>query len=151
MIKKHLGLIASVVTATLMLAGCGTAHVHNDPPPAIVQPVPGSAVKQIRLTEQTVHRLGITTQAVHIAKARLDNRGRAHKIIPYSAVVYDSNGSTWAFVNVGPRTFMRESIAVAAIEGSTAILASGPPSGAQVVTVGAAELLGAEYNISGEE
>jgi hypothetical protein len=32
-----------------------------------------------------------------------------------------------------------------------ALLSAGPPAGTQVVTVGAAELLGTEYNISGEE
>jgi hypothetical protein len=32
-----------------------------------------------------------------------------------------------------------------------ALLSGGPPVGAQVVTVGSAELLGTEYNISGEQ
>ena len=66
-------------------------------------------------------------------------------------MVYDNDGSTWAFVNTGPRTFVRQRITVGEIQGSTAVLTAGPAPGAVVVTVGAPELLGTEYNISGEE
>jgi hypothetical protein len=65
--------------------------------------------------------------------------------------VYDTDGSTWTYVESAPRTFVRDRITVASIDGPTAVLASGPAPGAQVVTVGAPELLGAEYDISGEE
>ena len=72
-------------------------------------------------------------------------------MIPYSAVVYDNDGSTWTYVATAPRTFLRQRIAVGEISGDTAILVSGPALGAAVVTVGAPELLGTEYDISGEE
>jgi hypothetical protein len=89
--------------------------------------------------------------AVRTAHASLDGRRGTYRLIPYSAVVYDNDGSTWAFVNTGPRTFVRQRITVGAIQGSTAVLTAGPAPGAAVVTVGAPELLGTEYNISGEE
>ena len=54
-------------------------------------------------------------------------------------------------MNTAARTYVRQPITIAAILGSTAVLSSGPPVGAAVVTVGAAELLGTEYDISGEE
>jgi hypothetical protein len=41
-------------------------------------------------------------------------------------------------------------VAVARIEGDDAILQSGLATGALVVTVGGAELLGAEYGVEGE-
>jgi hypothetical protein len=66
-------------------------------------------------------------------------------------VVYDTDGSSWTYVNTAPRTYVREPIVITRIEGSVAVLSSGPPLGAAVVTVGAAELLGTEYNISGEQ
>jgi hypothetical protein len=75
----------------------------------------------------------------------------AREVIPYSAVVYDTDGSTWTYVNTAPRTYVRAPITVAAISGNIALLSAGPPAGTAVVTVGAAELLGTEYNISGEE
>ncbi len=89
--------------------------------------------------------------AVRTAQAAVDGKRGTHKLIPYAAVVYDNDGSTWAFVNTGPRAFIRQRITVGAIQGDTAVLTAGPAAGAAVVTVGAPELLGTEYNISGEE
>jgi len=151
MVTKSPAALASAAAAALFLTGCGVASAGQDPPPAVVKSVPGSAVKQLRLTQQAIHRLGITTVAVRTARAALDGKRGTYKLIPYSAVVYDNDGSTWAFVNTGPRTFIRQRITVGAIQGDTAVLTAGPAAGAAVVTVGAPELLGTEYNISGEE
>jgi len=71
--------------------------------------------------------------------------------VPYAAVVYDSDGSTWAYIEAAPRTYVRRAIVVDSIVGGTAYLRSGPPVGTPVVVVGAPELLGAEYQIAGEE
>src|SRR5215470_15034927 len=143
--------LASVAAAALFLTGCAAASAGQDPPPAVVKSIPGSPVKQLQLTEQATHRLGITTAAVRAGQATIDGRRGTYKLIPYSAVVYDNDGSTWTFVNTAPRTFVRQRITVGAIQGNTAVLTAGPAAGAVVVTVGAPELLGTEYNISGEE
>jgi hypothetical protein len=42
-------------------------------------------------------------------------------------------------------TFVRHALEVEAIEGNEAILSEGPPAGTLVVTVGTAELYGAEF------
>jgi len=143
--------LASVAAAALFLTGCAAASADQAPPPAVVQSVPGSAVKQIRLTDRAIHRLGITTAAVRTGQATIDGHRGTVKLIPYSAVVYDNDGSTWAFVNTAPRTFIRQRITVGEIRGNAAMLSAGPTAGAAVVTVGAPELLGTEYDISGEE
>jgi hypothetical protein len=143
--------LASLAAAALLLAGCAAASAHEEPPPAVVKDIPGSAVKQLQLTEQATHRLGITTAAVRTGRATAEGQRGTYKLIPYSAVVYDNDGSTWAFVNTRPRTFIRQRITVGAIQGNTAVLTAGPATGAAVVTVGAPELLGTEYDISGEE
>jgi hypothetical protein len=153
MLSKRPASLASAATAIALLTGCSVASAHEDPPPATVKSIPGSAVKQLRLTPQAIHRLGIATVAVRTAQAPTPLHGRkgTYRVIPYSAVVYDNDGSTWAFVNTAPRTFVRQRITVGAIRGSSAVLSAGPAAGAAVVTVGAPELLGTEYNISGEE
>jgi hypothetical protein len=46
--------------------------------------------------------------------------------------------------------FVRESIDVIEIDGDQALLSDGPAPGTEVVTVGAAEILGTEYEV-GEE
>jgi hypothetical protein len=143
--------VAVAVVAAAMLTGCGAASARSDPPPAVVKDVPGAAVKELLLTGQAIHRLGIATQPVRVATVTLDGRSGPHKVIPYSAVLYDNDGSTWTYVNIAARAFLRQRIDVGGIDGSTAVLASGPAVGAAVVTVGAPELLGIEYDISGEE
>lgn len=148
--KKHLavGIAAAAMSA---LAGCGSGSSPADPAPASLKQVPGSVVKQVSLTQQAMHRLGIATRPVQPATVAQPGQRRMHKMIPYSAVIYDTDGSTWTFVNIKPRTFERQQITVNAIEGTVAVLDRGPALGAAVVTVGAPELLGAEYEISGEE
>ncbi|HEY2129370.1 MAG TPA: hypothetical protein VGH77_19515 [Streptosporangiaceae bacterium] len=150
-----LGLAAAVA---LILAGCGGASGTADPAPATLKPVAGSRVQQVQLSATAVHRLGIQTQPVRPAGGArpghagvLAGRASAGTVVPYSAVVYDTDGSTWTYVNTSGRTFVRDRITVAAIEGRSAMLSTGPHVGARVVTVGAPELLGAEYDISGEE
>ena len=151
MLSKRPASLASAAAAIALLTGCSVASAREDPPPATVKSIPGSAVKQLNLTQQAVRRLGITTVAVRTAQATLDGRQGTYRAIPYSAVVYDNDGSTWAFVNTAPRTFVRQRLTVGAIQGSTAVLTAAPAAGPAVVTVGAPELLGTEYNISGEE
>ena len=151
MLSKRPASLASAAAAIALLTGCSVASAHEDPPPATVKSIPGSAVKQLRLTPQAIQRLGIATVAVRTAQATLDGRPGTYRVIPYSAVVYDNDGSTWAFMNTAPRTYMRQRITVGAIQGNAAVLTAGPAAGAVVVTVGAPELLGTEYNISGEE
>lgn len=139
--------IGAAAAVTLILAGCTGTDARVEQPQSTVKPIAGSPVQQVQLTEQAMRRLGITTGLVQ-ATARPGQSGRT--TIPYSAVVYDADGSTWTYVNTAERTFVRRSITVRVIDGSTAILTSGPAAGTAVVTVGAPELLGAEYDISGE-
>src|SRR5215472_11180345 len=112
MLSKRPASLAFAAAAIALLTGCSVASAHEDPPPATVKSIPGSAVKQLLLTPQAIHRLGITSVAVRTAQATLDGRKGTYRVIPYSAVVYDNDGSTWAFVNTGPRIFIRQHITV---------------------------------------
>ena len=149
--KKSGTIGLTAVAIAVILAGCGTAQAPEEPSPATVRPVAGSPIPQLQLTDQAIRRLGITTQPVRMATVTIASRRGPEKVIPYSAVIYDNDGSTWSYVNTAPRTFTRERIAVIVIRDSVAILGKGPTAGSPVVTVGAPELLGTEYDISGEE
>jgi hypothetical protein len=144
MSMKHSAVIGLMAGAGVILAGCGS-DPPAEVPPAKVTPITGSQVQRLQLTSQAIHRLGIVVQPVRAAPA-----GKG-EVIPYSAVVYDTNGSTWTYANTAARTYVRQPIMVTAIQGNVAVLSAGPPVGTEVVTVGAAELLGTEYDISGEE
>jgi hypothetical protein len=153
MSRKHSSVAGLLLGVAILLTGCATAS-PAEAPPATVTPMAGSPVPRLELTERAIQRLGIRTQAVREAAA-VAAQGPANTgvrtVIPYSAVVYDTDGSTWAYVNAAARTYIRQPIVIATIQGDLAILSGGPPVGAAVVTVGAAELLGTEYNISGEQ
>jgi hypothetical protein len=149
MSMKRSAVAGLVVGAAVILAGCGSAAPAGVPPATVTQ-IAGSQVARLQLTGQAIQRLGIVVQPVRAAPTA---KGRAgvREVIPYSAVVYDTDGSTWAYANTAPRTYVRQPITIAAIHGDVAVLSVGPPVGTAVVTVGAAELLGTEYDISGEE
>ena len=72
---------------------------------------------------------------------------KTHKLsVPYWAVLYDSAGKTWVYTNPEPRVFVRQAITVERIDGATALLSEGPAVGTVVVTTGAEELYGAEFD-----
>ena len=64
--------------------------------------------------------------------------------VPWSALVFDVHGGTWAYEQVSPRRYARRRATVAYTVVSDAVLASGPPVGAKVVTAGVQQLFGAE-------
>ena len=80
-------------------------------------------------------------------KLSVTGSGERRLVIPYSALIYDLNGDTWIYVSPEPLVFMRHPVTVEYIEGDRAILLDGPPVGTNVVTVGVAELYGADTGI----
>jgi hypothetical protein len=149
MSSKHVWPAAGLLTAAaLALAACSTAPAPDLAPPATVVPVKGSDIPRLELAPSAVQRLGIQTQPV---TAAAPGTAGATEVIPYPAIVYDTNGSSWAYVALTPDTYVRRPITVTVIRGDVALLSTGPPVGARVVTVGTAELLGTEYDISGEQ
>lgn len=70
------------------------------------------------------------------------------KVVPYAAVIYDVSGKTWVYTNPEPLVFLRASITIDYIEDDSAYLTDGPVANTQVVTVGGAELYGAEVGVS---
>src|SRR2546429_9886173 len=107
------GLLASA-SAAVTLAGCGSTAPAAPAPPATVSPIAGSHVQRLQLTGHAIQRLGITTQPVG------QTRAGAREVIPYSAGVYDTDGSTLTYGNTAPKTSVREPITVAAIPDNTA-------------------------------
>jgi len=140
--------------AATVLSGCRASNeaTGDDESPVTLEAVTGTDRYQVTLTQEAVDRIGLRTDTVHtVAAGAAGNGADVTASVPYAAVVYDSDGSTWAYTVVKSDTYVRTAIAIAAIEGDTAYLTSGPTSGTPVVVVGAPELLGAEYQIAGEE
>ncbi|HEY4692109.1 MAG TPA: hypothetical protein VIH16_01615 [Bellilinea sp.] len=70
------------------------------------------------------------------------------KVIPYSAVIYGVEGETWVYLNPEPLVYVRQAIVIDYIEGDQVYLLEGPELGSTVVTMGVAELFGAETGVS---
>lgn len=66
-------------------------------------------------------------------------------IVPWSAIFHDANGDAWLYEQSAPQTFVRRRVLLKRVDATEAILDAGPRVGTEVVTVGAAELFGAEF------
>jgi hypothetical protein len=146
--RRSQGIAALLVPAALALAGCAPAAAGGTGTAAVEQPATlrtpaGGGPGLVTLTETAAKRLGIRTAPVATAGSRLT--------IPYGAVIYEPNGSAWAFVETTARTYQRAPITIIGILGATVTLSTGPKAGTAVVTQGAAELVGVETGIDGEE
>jgi multidrug efflux pump subunit AcrA (membrane-fusion protein) len=76
-------------------------------------------------------------------------RSEAQSLVaPWSAIIYDIYGGAWVYVHKGERSFARERVVVRHVVDKTAVLATGPPAGTNVVVAGAAELFGTETGFS---
>jgi hypothetical protein len=112
--------------------------------PATLEESGQPGIKRVRLTERAAERLGIETAQVREEAMTIADKSVQRKVIPYGAIIYDTKGQTWTFTNPEPLVFVRQSVTVERISGDKVILSEGPPVGTTVVTVGSAELMGAE-------
>ena len=90
----------------------------------------------------------VAGQRVRVAVS-LSGSGANRRVIPYSAVIYGLNGETWVYSNPEGFFYVRQPIVIDYIEGDLAILSEGPEVGTKIVTVGVAELYGAESGVGG--
>ena len=67
-------------------------------------------------------------------------------LLPYASLLYDANGKTWVYTNPAPRVFERQAVTVTKVEAGVVTASAGPAVGTPVVTVGAVELFGTEFN-----
>ncbi len=138
-------LIVFLIIAALPLTACiPKSLAAPNPKPAVVEPIEGSEFKRVTVTEKAVQRLDIQTNPVR----REQVKGTQRLAVPYASVIYGLHGETWVYTSPEALAFVRAPITVDYIDGDTAYLLVGPPIGTAVVTVGGAELYGAETGVS---
>ena len=151
-----------LIVAGLLLSACGNSTFEipvtgEDAAPASaaaeeklkavhLEPISGTDLNRVILTEKAAERLDIQTSLVRDEEIA----GTQRKVIPYAAVLYDPTGQAWAYTNPEPLVFIREAIVIDRIKGDLAILSEGPDFGMAVVTVGATELFGSESEFEEE-
>ena len=116
--------------------------VASESEPATLEPVEGTSLVRVTLTSHAAERVGVQTVPVRGAGSGADP-----KVVPYGAVIYDAEGKTWVYTSPEPLVFVRAPIEVDRVEGRKVFLSSGPATGTEVVSVGTAELFGAEFEV----
>lgn len=137
-------MIACLVAAALPLTGCDNQislvkAEQAAAPPASVHPTAVQGINRITLTAKAAQRLGIQVEATKASPQGV--------VVPYSALLYEASGSEWVYTNPEPQVFKRMAVKVDRIDGDKMYLSQGPAQGTEVVTVGAAELFGTEFEI----
>ncbi|HKQ56601.1 MAG TPA: hypothetical protein VJY35_01920 [Candidatus Eisenbacteria bacterium] len=149
MIRRHRWLPLILLIACLPLTGCKQtpeAAADEEAGPAKVEHMEGAEPTRVTLTEEAAKRLDLQTATVHQATFN----GVQHVVVPYAAILYDTEGNTWVYTSSAPLVFVRHPVVVDFIEGELAILSDGPALGTAVVTVGVTELSGAEAEFEEE-
>jgi hypothetical protein len=135
-------LIACVVT----LSACGEASSGYDYEtashhvPAKLEPIKGTDVQRVIFDAEAAKRVGLKT-----AQIRQDGQ---ETVIPYDAVIYGADGNTYTYTAPEPLTYVRQQINIDRVAGDSVMLSDGPPTGTEVVTVGAAEVYGTEFEVA---
>ena len=89
--------------------------------PATITPVKGGAedLVSVTLTQEGADRIDLATGSV----AR---RGRPARSIPYAALLYEKDGSTFVYTNPKGLTYVRAHIEVDRVAGDRVLLQRGP-------------------------
>ena len=133
----HLFLLMLIIVAAQGVAACGPKSTTTEKiDPSMLEEIEGSELKRVILTEKAAERIGLQTVPVN------------GLVVPYSAVIYDTEGNTWVYTNPSPLTFVRAPVVIDRIEGDQAFLAEELESDAAVVTIGVIEIYGAETGVS---
>jgi hypothetical protein len=135
-----------LIAAGISLSACGEASTGYDyetashHEPAKLEPIKGTDVQRVIFDAEAAKRVGLQT-----APIRQNGEGRS---MPYAALIYDAEGNTYAYTAPEPLTFVRKEIEIDRVDGDSVVLSDGPPAGTKVVTVGAAEVYGTEFEVA---
>jgi hypothetical protein len=135
-------LIACVVS----LSACGEASSGYDYEtashhvPAKLEPIKGTDVQRVIFDAEAAESVGLKT-----APIRQDGQ---ETVMPYEALIYGADGNTYTYTAPEPLTYVRQEISIDHVAGDSVMLSDGPPTGTEVVTVGAAEVYGTEFEVA---
>jgi hypothetical protein len=136
-------ILAFVASLAFLIAACGGGPAETAPAPEEAGVV-GTNPLEVTVSSAAAKRLGIETMPI-----AADPGGRL--AVPYSAILYDTEGKTWVYEQTQELVYVRTAVDVEAIDGDTVRLKNGPAAGTAVVTVGLAELYGAETGVGDPE
>jgi hypothetical protein len=134
------------ILGSVTLAACQKkAAEHKAEHPAKIEPIEGSDLKRVTLTDRAIERIALKTDEVR--EQRVAPAASPQRVVPYSSLIYDPQGKTWVYTSPQPKSFVRHSVDVDRIDGDVVVLKDGPPAGTVVASQAVAELYGAEFKV----
>lgn len=138
--------ITATATITTLTAASGTTGQSASP---VAAPPSANAVAgTVDLYYELDNRNSKFSPSHRVGVALLQKDSAESLTIPWLAVVHDIHGGTWVYERIADHTYVRRRVVVKFVNDATAVLASGPDVGANIVTAGAAELFGTETGFS---
>ena len=136
-----------LIAAGVSLSACSqtpTGGYEPAEPVSKVEPIKGKGteVALVKFSALGAKKVGLQTAVIR--------RDGEQKVMPYAALLYDSEGKAFAYTSPKPLTFMRKEVKVERVEGDRVMLDEGPPAGTRVVTTGADEVYGTEFGVEEE-
>jgi hypothetical protein len=146
---KYKTVFLAVICVVIQIAACQKPKSNYEKiAPAHTEHMENSELSKLTLTERAVERLEIHTATVTEEKLTEGlSEQKTQKVTPYASVIYDAFGKTWVYTNPESLVYVRHEIKIDFIKGVKAYLLEGPSVGTSVVTQGAAELYGTEYDV----
>ena len=139
--RSALTLALAALAAASSLAGCTEVKSADKEhySPATITPVKGGEkdLVSVTLTQEGADRIDIAT-------GRVTGGAGGRKVIPYAALLYEKDGSTFVYTNPRGLTYIRAHVEVDRVAGDRVLLSEGPAAGTKVVTTGAPQVHGAE-------
>ena len=130
------------VCVLLALTGCrdlATEEEEGGYEPAVVEPIEGSDLSRVILTEDAARR-------IHLETSTATERGN-RVVVPESAIWVDVAGAEWVYTEPEPLVFQRAHVVVERYRDGRAFLDEGIEAGDEVVSVGVPQLIGSEFGI----
>jgi len=134
----------AVVAVVMSLSGC--QEVEPTAAAAVYEPSKVEVVKGLDVPQVTFTKRGAAEVSLETAVAELVG---GQTVVPYAALIYDYAGASWVYTSKVDLAYVRVPVVVDRIEGDQVWLSEGLLPGERVVTVGAAEVYGAELGIGG--
>jgi hypothetical protein len=130
----------AMIVAGVALTGCKEVPSNLvESQPYDLEAIEGTGLNRVKLADKTAARIDLQT-------VRVRGNGRQRRV-PHIALIYNPDGQVFVYTKPEPRTYVRAPVTVNRAVGDQVVLSKGPPVGALIVTVGAAELLATEYEI----
>lgn len=132
----------ALVVAALALAGCTEVEPESaaEYEPSKLESIGGAGGSQrVSFTAEGARRIGLRTAAVR--------RGGKRQVVPYAALLYDTEGKTYVYTSPKPLQYVRDEVTVTRIADDRVLVSGGPPPGTRIVTVGATEVYGTELEV----